>query len=93
MRYNLACAAPLALTLSCALMTPAFAETVTAASPDGSIVLSVTTDNDGHPIYSVMRKGKLLIGSSMLGFITSDGPTMQRGQKIVGSETASGKET
>ncbi len=93
MQYNLACAAPLALTLSCALMTPALAEPVTASSPDGSIVLSVTTDTDGHPLYSLTRKGKLLLASSMLGFITSDGPTMQRGQKITGSETASGKET
>lgn len=93
MRNFLNVAAPLALTLSCALVSPALAETVTASSPDGSLVLSVTTDNDGHPLYSLTRKGKLLLASSMLGFITSDGPTMQRGLKIVGSETASGKET
>lgn len=93
MRNLLAYAAPLALTLSCAYATPAFAEAVTASSPDGSLVLSVTTDNDGHPLYSLTRKGKLLIGSSMLGFIVSDGATMQRGQKIVGSEKASAKET
>lgn len=93
MRNLLNVAAPLALTLSCALVSPALAETVTASSPDGSLVLSVTTDNDGHPLYSLTRKGKLLLGSSMLGFITSDGPTMQRGQTIIGSETASGKET
>lgn len=93
MRNLLNVAAPLALTLSCALASPALAETVTASSPDGSLVLSVTTDNDGHPLYSLTRKGKLLLGSSMLGFITSDGPTMQRGQKIIGSETGSGKET
>lgn len=93
MRNLLNVAAPLALTLSCALATPATAETVTATSPDGSLVLSVTTDNDGHPLYSVTRKGKLLLGSSMLGFITSDGPTMQRGQTIIGSEKGSGKET
>lgn len=93
MRNLLNIAAPLALSLSCALVSPALAETVTATSPDGSLVLSVTTDNDGHPLYSLTRKGKLLLGSSMLGFITSDGSTMQRGQKIIGSETASGKET
>lgn len=93
MRNLLNVAAPLALTLSCALATPATAETVTATSPDGSLVLSVTTDNDGHPLYSLTRKGKLLLGSSMLGFITSDGPTMQRGQTIIGSEKGSGKET
>ncbi len=93
MRYFSSLAAPLALTLSCALVSPALAETITASSPDGSLVLSVTTDNDGHPLYSLTRKGKLLLASSMLGFIVADGPTLQRGQKIVGSETASGKET
>lgn len=93
MRSLLNVAASLALSLSCALVSPAMAETVTASSPDGSLVLSITTDNDGHPLYSLTRKGKLLIGSSMLGFITSDGPTMQRGQKIIGNETSSGKET
>ncbi|MFN4134072.1 MAG: glycoside hydrolase family 97 protein [Novosphingobium sp.] len=99
MRYTSMLAAPLALALSCAFITPALAETpsraetVTASSPDGTLVLTVTTDADGRPTYSLSRKGRLLIGASMLGFITSDGPTMQRGNRIVGHETGAGKQT
>ena len=33
----------------------------TAASPDGQIVLTVSTDNDERPTWSLSRKGKLLI--------------------------------
>lgn len=97
MRHFSLLAAPLALTLSCALVPAANAQTapasVTAASPDGTLVVSVTVDNDGRPAYTLTRKGKLLVGSSMLGFIVADGQTMARGNRIVGSEKASGKET
>jgi alpha-glucosidase len=98
MKLNAGFAAPLALSLSCALFAPAVLaqdarETVTASSPDGSLVLSVTTDNDGRPTYSLSRKGKLLVGASSLGFILADGPTMVRGNHIVSSETASDKQT
>ena len=90
-------AAPLALTLACAPL-PALAQQtqdapVTLASPDGSLVLTVAIDGDGCPTYSLSRKGKLLIGASSLGFILTDGPTMVRGNHIVGSETASPKPT
>lgn len=67
--------------------------TVTAASPDGSIVLTVTTDNDSRPIWSLSRKGKLLIAPSKLGFLLTDGVNMVRGFRIVGSETAKGDDT
>ncbi|MFM6828969.1 MAG: glycoside hydrolase family 97 N-terminal domain-containing protein, partial [Novosphingobium sp.] len=97
MRIIPAFAAPLALTLSCAFVPAAFAQdagkAITAASPDGSLVVSVSVDNDGRPVYTLTRKGKLLVGASMLGFIVADGPTMARGNRITGSETASGKET
>ena len=97
MRINAGFAAPLALALSCALAAPAIAQDTpsqaTASSPDGSLVVTVTTDNDGRPRWSLSRKGKLLIGASSLGFIVTDGPTMARGNTIVGTETASGGET
>ncbi len=91
-------AAPLALTLACAPL-PALAQIasvpgavndgpITAASPDGSLVLTVAIDGDGRPTYSLSRKGKLLIGASSLGFILTDGPTMVRGNHIIGSETS-----
>ncbi|MBA4355936.1 MAG: alpha-glucosidase, partial [Novosphingobium sp.] len=97
MRHFSLLAAPLALTLSCALVPAVHAQaasaSVTAASPDGTLVVSVTVDNDGRPAYTLTRKGKLLVGSSMLGFIVADGQTMVRGNRIVGSEKGSGKET
>ncbi len=61
---------------------------VTATSPDGSITLTVTTDNDARPTWSLSRKGKLLIAPSKLGFLMADRVGLQRGFRIEGSETA-----
>lgn len=90
---------PLALfaTAGIVLSAPAIAQdakpSVTAASPDGSIVLTVTTDNDSRPTWSVSRKGKLLIAPSKLGFVLTDGLNMTRGFAIASSETAQGNQT
>ena len=98
MRITAVFAAPLALAMSCALV-PGVASaqnaptTATAASPDGSLVLTVTTDNDGRPNYSLTRKGKLLVGASKLGFILTDGAPLQRGFALVGSTPGAGRET
>ncbi|WP_188645589.1 glycoside hydrolase family 97 protein [Tsuneonella deserti] len=61
---------------------------VAATSPDGSIALSVSTDNDGRPTWSLSRKGRLLIAPSKLGFLLADAMPFQRGFAIAGSETA-----
>lgn len=83
-----------ALALPFAFMTPAFAQearpAVTAASPDGSIVLTVSTDNDSRPIWAISRKGRLLIAPSKLGFILTDGLNMVRGFSIAGSDKGQG---
>ncbi|WP_414712563.1 glycoside hydrolase family 97 protein [Sphingobium sp.] len=89
-----------ALTLPFALMTPALTPalaqearpSVTAASPDGSIVLTVSTDNDSRPTWSLSRKGKLLIAPSKLGFILTDGLNMVRGFSIAGSDKGQGND-
>lgn len=60
--------------------------TQTATSPDGSIVLTVSTDGDQRPTWSLSRRGKLLIAPSKLGFILTDGIGLQRGFSIVDSE-------
>ena len=60
----------------------------TAASPDGTIVLTVSTDNDGRPTWSISRRGKLLIAPSKLGFILTDGIGLQRGFVIDAAERA-----
>ena len=66
---------------------------VTAASPDGSIVLTVSTDNDSRPTWSLSRKGQLLIAPSKLGFVLTDGVNMVRGFAISGSETGAQDDT
>ncbi|QVM82708.1 glycoside hydrolase family 97 protein [Novosphingobium decolorationis] len=66
---------------------------VSASSPDGSLVLRVTTDNDARPEWSLSRKGKLLVAPSRLGFVLADGLPMVRGFSIAGSERAQGEET
>jgi alpha-glucosidase len=80
------------------LSTPTLAQEaprpeVTATSPDGSIVLTVSTDNDSRPTYTISRKGKLLIAPSKLGFILTDGLNMARGFTIESSATAKGDDT
>lgn len=66
---------------------------VEARSPDGSLVLAVSVDNDSRPVWSLTRKGKLLIAPSRLGFQLADGLNMQRGFRITGSESGQGEET
>ncbi|MFB0875097.1 MULTISPECIES: glycoside hydrolase family 97 protein [unclassified Sphingobium] len=86
-----------ALAVPFLLVTPVLAQearpSVTAASPDGSIVLTVSTDNDSRPTWSLSRKGKLLIAPSKLGFILTDGLNMVRGFSMTGSEKRSDKQT
>jgi alpha-glucosidase len=69
------------------------AATAIASSPDGSISVTVETDNDGRTMYSVTREGKVLIAPSRLGFLLTDSEAMVRGFAVTGSETAKGDET
>ena len=69
------------------------APTATASSPDGSISVKIETDNGGRTMYSVSRKGKILIAPSRLGFLLTDSEAMVRGFTVAGSETAKGDET
>ena len=73
---------------------PALAEPLaSASSPDGSITVEVSLDNDGRAQYSISRKGRLLIAPSKLGFILTDQFAMNRGFKFAGSETGKGDGT
>jgi alpha-glucosidase len=73
-----------------ALSGPAYAEQVAqASSPDGSISVEVSTDNDGRAQYSISRNGKVLIAPSSLGFILTDSHNMVRGFKFEGKEISS----
>lgn len=66
---------------------------VTAASPDGALVLTVATDNDQRPTWSLSRKGQLLIAPSKLGFILTDRIGLQRGFAVESVERATGDAT
>lgn len=63
------------------------------ASPDGRIVVRVTTDGDGRPLYTVSRDGKQLIAPSALGFLFTDAPKLQRHFRIEGSAKSSADST
>lgn len=63
---------------------------ITATSPDGSLTVTVSTDNEGHATWSASRKGKLLIAPSRLGFILTDGGNLVRGWSIAGEQRAVG---
>ncbi|MFT4253571.1 MAG: glycoside hydrolase family 97 N-terminal domain-containing protein, partial [Caulobacter sp.] len=89
MILRLLAAAALALAASPALA----AVTATAASPDKVLSVSVTTDNDGQPIYSVSRLGRPVIAPSKLGFILVDAPKLQRNFEVTGQQTRSIDET
>lgn len=48
------------------------------SSPDGTIKVSVETDNDGRIRYSVTRNGTPLIAPSLMGFTLTDGLPLVR---------------
>jgi alpha-glucosidase len=89
-----ASAATIALfTLTLPAMASAQQNPTTAHSPDGSITLTVSTNNDHRAQYSITRKGKLLIAPSSLGFILTDGVNMTRGWTITGADAGSNDST
>jgi alpha-glucosidase len=73
------------------LALPAAAQTApsaTAASPDGSIVVTLTSEGDGRPVYTVSRKGTPIIAQSRLGFLFTDAPKLDRHIAITGQEVS-----
>lgn len=63
------------------------------ASPDGSIVVELATDNDGRPSYAVSRKGQPVLSPSRLGFLLLDAPKFERNIEIVQPRTRAFDET
>lgn len=63
------------------------------ASPDGSIVVELSTDNDGRPSYAVSRKGQPVLSPSRLGFLLLDAPKFERNIEIVQPRTRAFDET
>lgn len=68
---------------------PAAAQTAAgASSPDGSISVTLTTDGDGRPVYTVSRKGQAILNQSRLGFLFTDVPKLDRHLQIIGQESS-----
>ncbi len=93
MRKSMFVAALVAAALPFAVRAQDAHPSVSASSPDGSIVLTVSTDSSDRPTYEISRKGKLLIAPSKLGFLLTDAIAMERGFSITGSEKASADST
>lgn len=51
---------------------------LTVESPDKNLVVTVTTNGEGRPLYSVTRGGKAVVNPSELGFILTDAPKLHR---------------
>lgn len=74
------------------LAAPALAA-VSAASPDGRLVVAVETDGDGRPAWSLARDGKPVIAPSRLGFILANAPKLERNLAIAGTSRRSADTT
>ena len=61
---------------------PADAPEAIETSPDGLIAVQVTTDGDGRPLYSITRRGKLIVAPSRLGFLFTDAPKIERAMRV-----------
>jgi alpha-glucosidase len=65
----------------------------TAASPDGSIVLTVDTTRDGRPFYKVAYRGETIIGESRLGYRFKDAASLEIGLAIAAARSVTRDET
>ena len=78
-----------ALIMLLALLSAPVLAAVTAASPDGRLVVTIEADGDGRPLWSLARDGKPVIAPSRLGFILADAPKLERNFKIAGESRRS----
>jgi alpha-glucosidase len=78
------------------LAAPTLAQTRTvasAASPSGTLTLTVTTNGEGRVGYAVARGTTPVIGESHLGFLFADSRQMLRNMELKGQTTARRDET
>ena len=87
-------AAAALLALLCA--THAYADPTTVASlasPGAVLTVDVALDEEGRPLYSVSRKGALVIAPSRLGFLLTDAPKLERKFTLTSKAARSADET
>ena len=59
------------------------------SSPDGKITVTVYTDNDGSPFYSVTAEGNTVLEKSALGFELKNGEDFSSGFTVTGISRSS----
>jgi alpha-glucosidase len=69
-----------------ALVAPVHAEVIT--SPGNVISVTIATNGEGRPVYSVSRRGKPVIAESEMGFLLTDAPQLLRNFKIIDAKTS-----
>lgn len=82
------------LALAMLIATPAAAQQpISVTSPNGAIVVSVTTDNDGRALYAISRNAKPIVAPSRLGFLFADARKIERNLSIAEAGRTSRDET
>lgn len=64
-----------------------------ASSPGGVLTVEAFTDNDGRPMYSVIRQSRPVVTASKLGFLLTDAPAIERGLSLTASQPVTFDET
>ncbi|ASR42356.1 alpha-glucosidase [Xanthomonas citri pv. mangiferaeindicae] len=72
-----------------ALANPPAGSAARITSPDATIAVEVTTDNEGRASYHISRAGRPVIADSRLGMLFADAPKFERNLAIVDQRTRS----
>lgn len=65
----------------------------TVTSPGGVLSVTLSTNGEGRPFYTVSRLGRRIIDESRLGFILVDAPKLERNFRLTGEARSSFDET
>ncbi|MGH8196889.1 MAG: glycoside hydrolase family 97 protein [Steroidobacteraceae bacterium] len=65
----------------------------TLSSPEDTMKVTVTLDDEGRPGYAIDRRRLAVIAESRLGFLLTDAPKLERNFRLAGSSRRSADET
>jgi alpha-glucosidase len=77
--------------MALAFATPALAQSLDVASPDGHNRIRLSVDAQGQPLWSAERDGQQVIDASPLGLTLAEGP-LATGLTVTGSEATAGED-
>lgn len=83
----------LLLALAAISGTAQAAPPATVASPGNIISVTLATNGEGRPIYTVARRGTSIIAESQMGFLLTDAPQLLRNFAIVDTKTSAHDDT